>query len=140
MSLANTTRLRVGAVTCLVAWGFSLLLPAVNVVAGPELSGGRLLREGWRIVDYGVVAWFANPLFLASCLLGLWGRPQLATPLAAIALLLALTSFAAVSIARAAGASVPDISWMPGFYLWLASLFAWCVWATLHLRRHIAVQ
>lgn len=140
MKLDRRARLRYGASLCLVLWLLSLPLPAVDVAGGPELSGVRVLREGWRAADSGVLAWFANPLFLISCAFGFLNRPKLASPVAGTALVLALTSFAAQAIARTGGASVPELRFELGFYVWLLAVSVWCVWAAMQLRQPSAAQ
>ena len=131
---------RHGAILCFALWLASLPLPAVEVAGGAEFSGARVLAQGWRAAENGVLAWFANPCFLLSLVLGVLGRLKLACWLGGIALVLALTSFGAGAIARSSGASVPDLSFGPGFYLWLLTLLVWCAWAGWALRQRSAAQ
>ena len=121
-----------------VPWLTSLFLPAVRVVGGPPIKGLELLLRGWQAAGSGVFAWYANPLFVLAMALAVAGWYAVAGSFASIALLLALTSFAAADVARAAGAPVPQLYFEPGFYLWLFASFAlpaWC-WAAEWRRRY----
>lgn len=112
-------------------------MPAVQPGVGAPLSGWTLLTNGWRAADAGIWAWFANPLFFGSVALLLAGRDRAARVLAALALLLGLSSLAAGPLAARAGFSIPDLSFRAGFWLWLMSLlalFAW-TWVTPTLKK-----
>ena len=125
--MSRTDRL-VTLVVCL-GWLTALALPALQPGDGAPLSGWMLLINGWRAAGAGIWAWFANPLFLCSAALLLAGRDRMARVLAALALLLGLSSLATGLLAARAGYSIPTLSFRPGFWLWLMSLFALCTWA-----------
>ena len=114
-------------VICL-GWLAALALPAMQPGDGSPLSGWTLLINGWRAAGAGIWAWFANPLFLCSAVLLQAGRNRTARALAALALLLGLSSLAAGPLAERAGYSTPILSFRAGFWLWLMSLFALCAW------------
>ena len=92
------------------------------------MSGWALLMNGWRAVGAGIWAWFANPLFFCSIGLLLAGHYRAARALAALALLLGLSSLATGPLAARAGYSIPVLAFHPGFWLWLMSLLALCAW------------
>lgn len=120
-----------------VPWLTALFLPAVRIIGGPPIGGLELLERGWLGAASGVFAWYANPLFVLAMALAAAGAYAAAGSIAGVGLVLALTSFAAVDVARQAGAAVPDLYFEPGFYLWLAACFAlpaWC-WAAVWRRR-----
>ena len=102
-----------------VLFGISLLLPAIDGPGFPALSGLDVLRQGASGWSSGVVAWYANPLFVVV-LLALWfARFRLALMLGLVASLLAVSSFTAGFAAEATGRSVPAFSYQIGFWLWL---------------------
>ena len=119
---------RLTALVICLGWAAALALPAVQPGEGAPLSGWTLLTNGWRAADAGIWAWFANPLFFCSVAFLLAGRHGAARVLAALALLLGLSSLAAGPLAARAGYSIPVLSFRAGFWLWLMSLFALCAW------------
>lgn len=112
-----------------LGWVVALVLPALQLGEGAPLTGWTLLINGWRATGAGVWAWFANPLFICAVALLLVRRARAAGVLAALALVLGLSSLATGASVVRAGYSVPALSFGPGFYLWLTSLFALCLWA-----------
>lgn len=129
---------RTELVAIAVPWLTSMFLPAIRIVGGPPIKGLELLLRGWQATGSGVLAWYANPLFVLAMALAAAGWYAVAGSLAGVALVLALTSFAAAAVARAAGAPVPQLYFEPGFYLWLFACFAlpaWC-WAAEWRRRY----
>lgn len=113
-----------------VVWAASLVLPAVEIASsGRAYAGFELLLGGFRAARAGVYAWYANPLFVIAVLLGAAGRARAAGVISSVALLLGLTSLYAADAARAAGMTVPQLSWRIGFYVWLAALAALCTWS-----------
>lgn len=111
-------------------WAASLPLPALEPAGGPALTGFDALTRGWRAADVGVYSWYANPAFLLAAAAAALGALRTAAVLAGVGLLLALTSFAAVPLARSGGlTAAPPLGFGPGFYLWLAAqagLALWC--------------
>lgn len=114
-----------------ILFAVALGLPALEVAGGRVYSGLEVLLEGWRGARAGVFAWFANPLFGAAFALALGGYRRAAGVASGAGCLLALTSFAAASIARQQGMALPELDYLAGFHVWLAAQFgllAWC-WA-----------
>ena len=109
-------------------WLLSLALPAVEV-SGTSVRGHVLLARGWRATDAGVLAWYANPLFVAAFCASLLSRHRTAGVLSSLSLLLALTSFASEELARARGVAVPAVAFASGFYVWLAASSMLAVWS-----------
>ena len=116
------------ALAVCTGWLVSLALPALQAGEGAPLSGWTLLLDGWRAAGAGIWAWFANPLFFCSIGLLLAGRIRAARVLAALTLLLGLSSLATGPLAARAGYSFPELSFGSGFWLWLSSLLALCGW------------
>jgi len=95
------------------------------------------LLRGWQGIRAGVVAWCANPLFVAALAAGALERLRAAAIMSGLALALGLTSFVAEATARARGVPVPPLAFRSGFYLWLAAfgaLFACTFLAARHER------
>lgn len=102
----------------------SLALPAVEGPGFPSQSGLDILRQGAGAWRDGIVAWYANPMLGAAVVIGIVaGQRRLpglvALALAAIGLLLALSSFTAGPAAASAGRRVPEFHFAFGFYVWL---------------------
>jgi len=114
-----------------VAWGASLLLPALAVGGGPRLSGLDLLLQGWQGTSRGVYAWLANPLFAAAVAAKAMDFERIAFGCAGGAVLLGLTSFVTEDILRERMQSVPELTFLAGFWLWGAALLALFVWSSL---------
>jgi len=102
-------------------WGLSLALPAIGVAGGPTLRGWDVLLRGHSAWRQGVAAWFANPVLLAAIAASWWRRDAVATGLAAVALVLGVSSFWAAETVRGNGAAVPNFSYLSGLYVWLAA-------------------
>lgn len=102
-------------------WGLSLTLPAIGVSSGPTLSGWDVLARGHAVWRQGVVAWLANPLLFVAAAASWRRRDAAATALAAVTILVGLSSFWAAQAARGAGAAVPEFSFLSGLYVWLAA-------------------
>lgn len=113
-------------------WALSLLFPAVQLQGGPTLHGWTLLMRGWQAAGSGILAWYANPLFLIALAAAVGGAPRAAGALSGAGLVLGLTSFAAGELAAARGLPVTGLSFATGFYVWLAAQVAlvtfscWC--------------
>lgn len=104
-------------------------LPALSVSGVGTYSGVDMLFEGWQGVRAGVVAWFANPLFVGAVALAIADYRRAAGSASGIGLVLALTSFAADDLAARNGVALPELGFLAGFYAWLAvqlMLLAWC--------------
>lgn len=122
---------RLLALAAAAAFIASLLLPAIAGSGFPTLDGMDVLRQGasgWR---NGVVAWYANPLFVAAIVLTGLMRYRAAVTVASVGLLLAFSSFSAEMMAAITGRNVPPFGFQIGFYCWLLAFFlltAACVW------------
>lgn len=106
-----------------------LALPALSIPGVGTYSGLDMLFEGWQGVRAGVIAWFANPLFVAAVALAIGEYRRAAGSASGIGLVFALTSFAAVDLAAQNGVALPELGYLAGFYAWLALqlvLLAWC--------------
>jgi hypothetical protein len=88
------------------------------------LRGIDILLRGWQAIDIGVYAWLANPTLIVAVVALAMRKPLVACMLAALSSLLALSSFTAVGVAAGNGAVVPELSFLTGFYIWLATHFA----------------
>lgn len=112
-----------------ILWAVSLALPAIDPGNGPRFGGYEVLLQGWRAAARGVYSWYANPLFFVALIALLLNRLVLAAAVAGGASALALTSFAAARLARDGGLESVNLSFGPGFYLWLTAqigLFGYC--------------
>ncbi len=120
----GSNALRFAFAAAVLAWCFSLLLPAVITDGGRSYSGYEVLTQGFAAVRFGVIAWFANPLLLITVVAGFAGFYRVGAASAALAGGIALTSFAAETTARANGAPLPELSFGSGFFVWIAAIFA----------------
>lgn len=111
---------RAVAALAVALWIISLALPAVAISGGPAIRGSDLLLRGWEVLDSGVYAWLANPLFLVAAVLCIGGARRIARALVLLALVLAVTSFRAAAALERAGTVVPDFTFASGLYVWLA--------------------
>jgi hypothetical protein len=116
-------------------WAASLALPALRAQGGPTFDGADLLLRGWRGASRGILAWYANPLFVGALVLAALRRDGACAPLALLALVLALTTFALEPLLRLRMRSVPDVVFLSGVYVWLAALLALAVGSSLALYR-----
>jgi len=137
VTIRNREAVRWAMLATIVAlWAASLALPAVRVAGGPDLDGFDILRQGWQGARAGVFAWYANPLFVVAVGMGLFAWQRCAGVIAGLALVLALTSFAASELAQGSGIAATTLSFDFGFYLWLAAqlgLLLWS-WAFVYFR------
>lgn len=124
--------LGLGALGLLVA---SLFLPAIDGAGFPALSGMDILRQGAGVIRDGIASWYANPMILAALGAIALRRFKVALALALFATLLALSSFAAGTLAEHAGRSVPAFGFSIGFYLWLLAFLLTDIAATLGIYK-----
>lgn len=117
-------------------WTASLFMPAVELASGEVYSGWSLLVQGWQAVRFGILSWFSNPFFILAVIAGVGGFRRTALVISGVGLVLALTSFAVVPIARDAGLPLPEIRLAYGFYLWLFAQGALLVSATVAVFVH----
>lgn len=116
--------------TSFVLFAVACCLPALEFQNSDKpndvMYGLRALAVGWSGIFAGVVAWYANPCWFLSLLLGFCRRPILAAAAGAVSLLLATTTFGLI------GRDLPAdegnvtrtkvIRLLPGYYLWLGSM------------------
>lgn len=121
-------------------WAVSLGLPAVRVSGGPALDGLDVLLQGWRGATVGVYAWYSNPLFLGALLAAVVRRPLAAGVASGAGLVLALTSFAASSLAQSTGGMAPELAFGVGFYVWLLPQAVLCGWCWTSVWRGLLVE
>jgi len=118
-------------------WVLTLYLPALELAGGRTVAGLELLRQAWQGVRFGVIAWFANPLFVLAVAMAAVRRFGAATICSAAAAIAAATSLTAHATAVSAGAPVPEFGFAVGFYLWFGiklSLFTSCLAAFICRR------
>jgi hypothetical protein len=115
----------------LILWGCSLLMPALQARGGPSLDGYEVLLRGWSAWRNGVFAWFANPLLLLAIVAAWRKRHRLAAVSVGLGVVLAATSLVAENTARYSGASIPDFSFLVGFYIWMGAHLAAALGVTL---------
>jgi hypothetical protein len=113
--------LAVGALLLFIA---AMPLPAIDGAGFPAFSGFDVLKQGTSAWRDGVVAWYANPVFLVALIAGILRRHKLALGAATVGILLALSSFTAGTMAESTGRSVPAFGFEIGFYLWLLAFVA----------------
>jgi dolichol kinase len=92
------------------------------------MFGLRALAVGWSGIFAGVVAWYANPFWLLGLILSLLRKPIPAAIAGLIAVAISLTVFTLI------GRELPGdegnvtktavIRFLPGCYVWIASLVA----------------
>jgi hypothetical protein len=90
------------------------------------MLGLRALAIGWSGIFAGIVAWYANPLWLLGVGLSLWKKPTAGIVLGVIAMAIGYTTFSLV------GRELPGdegnvtkmtvVRILPGFYVWMGSL------------------
>jgi uncharacterized membrane protein len=112
------------ALAGLLLFVLSLLMPAIDGSGFPALRGWDVLEQGASAWRQGVVAWYANPVFVVALILCWTRRFKFAFVAAVVGLLLAVSSFSAGMMAENDGQPVPAFSFAIGFYLWLFSFVA----------------
>lgn len=127
------TAQRLLLVAAVLVWLAALLLPALRA-GGMTLDGFAVLERGWEGASRAVLAWYANPLFVIAIVLGLQRYRRSAVVVAFAALALALSSFATNELAALTGESVPNVTLLAGFYVWLAAYVVLCAWAVVSAR------
>ena len=111
-----------------VSWVVALFLPALEPQGAAALTGWEVLRTGWRGVTVGVLAWYANPLFVAAVAASVLRRNKAAGILAGLALVLGLTAIATAELVTRAGYPSVALSFRAGFYVWVFALAALALW------------
>jgi hypothetical protein len=98
------------------------LAPAAHVT----MWGFQILLRGYTGIFWGIIAWFANPLWVGALLLVRFKQVKVALAVSLASLVIALTTFWAIGKDLAVWES--DIyhqhpsALLPGCYLWMASL------------------
>lgn len=102
-------------------YALSLAIPAIEGSGFPAFTGLDVLRQGATAWREGIVAWYANPLFVVA-ILTCWLRfYRFALAAVGIGLFLALSSFSAEWAAESSGRSVPEFRFAVGFYVWIGA-------------------
>jgi hypothetical protein len=133
VTIASRTFERGGAALAFGLWLISLALPAAAIASGPVLRGRDLLMRGWEVLDAGVYAWLANPLFLLAVVLCAAGARRVARAVVLLALVLAASSFRAGAALERTGTAVPDFTFASGLYVWLAAFVVLLLACLAHL-------
>lgn len=110
------------SVLAVFVWGIALILPAVELTEGPSFSGLSMLLSGWEAARFGVVSWYANPLFVLGVALGCSGRLHAAAVASGLAVVAALTSFAAPMTVSASGMPLPAFEFRAGVFVWMMAI------------------
>ncbi len=90
------------------------------------LFGANVLAVGWSGIFAGVVAWYANPLWLLGMILGFVGKPKVAAIVGLVAFATACSTFSLFG--KQLPADEGDVQHMAlvrtliGCYVWMASL------------------
>ncbi|MBC8088048.1 MAG: hypothetical protein H7Z40_12340 [Phycisphaerae bacterium] len=101
------------------------------------MLGLRALAVGWSGIFAGVVAWYANPIWLLGVGLTIWYGPTVGTKAGLTALAIGYSTFKVVG--RELPADEGNVNKMtvvrilPGFYVWMGS-FALLTATSLLLR------
>ena len=113
-----------------ILFGIACCLPALEFSKNQDskdvLSGINVLAVGWSGIFAGVIAWYANVLWVIGLVLGLLGKPKLAAVAGVLALLTGCTTFSLFGQqlpADEGGVNHMSLTrTLPGCYVWLASL------------------
>ena len=133
---------KVGFIASAVLYAIACSLPALEFKnsAGPNdvMFGLRALAVGWSGIFAGVVAWYADPFWLAGLGLGYYSQTWLAVFCGIVAIAISCSTFSVV------GRELPGdegnvtkttvIRLLPGCYVWMASLVALAVAGLLPRR------
>ncbi len=107
-----------------VLYALSCGVPALWVNGEERAFGWQALIFGWAVMQFGVVAWLANPVAAIALALHGMGERRAAAVAAAVAVALALTTWLVIRPG--------DL--LVGYYLWQASLLALALAVTLGTR------
>lgn len=117
-----------------IVWTGSLFLPAIEA-GGRVFDGLEVLLRGWEGMPRGVLAWLANPLFVAALAVAAAKRNVIALVLSAASFVLGASSLMTEDMLRYRGTSVPPIEMRAGFYVWLAAMLALCLHSLTNVLR-----
>ena len=122
--------MKVAPIVSGVLFAIACSLPALEFTKtqnGREaMMGLNVLAVGWSGIFAGVVAWYANPVWLAGLILAFAGKPRLAAVAGIVALLIGCTTF--TLFGKDLPADEGGVTHMAitrvliGCYFWLASL------------------
>ena len=94
-----------------------------------SVPGWFLALWGWLGLPFGIIGWYANPLFVVGLILFAFGRIQLSMRIAIVATLIALSSVLlrwplfTFGPDRTQGAEISaPFSYGSGFYTWLGAM------------------
>jgi hypothetical protein len=102
-------------------WLLSLWCPAIKPRGGRSVPGYEILLKGFEATEFGVFAWFANPLFWVAVVCAALRRHRAALLASGLSLFFALQSFAAAPLARRQGGPSLELAFELGFFVWLAA-------------------
>jgi hypothetical protein len=117
----GSKRANYAVVAAAALWLLALCLPAIAPRGGRSLPGYEILLQGIKASEFGVFAWFANPLFWIAITCAWARRDRAALVFSGLSLFFALQSFAAAPLARRLGGPLLELRLEPGFFLWLAA-------------------
>ena len=98
----------------------------LTTVGRVSMYGFQILLKGFLGIFWGIIAWFANPLWVLALLLVFFKRVKAALVVSLVSLAIAFTSFLAIGKDLATWKSdvyhqvIGDL--LPGCFLWMASL------------------
>ena len=99
------------------------------------MYGLRALTVGWSGIFAGVIAWYANPVWVFGLFFGALRKPVLAAISGVIALAIALMTFTYVGLElpgdEGGVTKTAIVRLLPGFYCWIGSMVAMIVAAML---------
>ncbi len=98
----------------LILYIVSLFMTAAVATNGEIINGLFLLLFGWAGIIAGVIAWYANPLYIISIILLLCKKYKAALILLVISVVIALQSFIGIPMENFYNQGTPST----GFYLW----------------------
>jgi hypothetical protein len=114
----------------LLLFAVACCLPALefNQTQNPKdiLSGINVLAVGWSGIFAGIIAWYANPVWLFSLIMGFAGKTRVAAIFGIIALAIGCTTFSLFGRELPADeggvTQMTLVRTLTGCYAWLASL------------------
>src|SRR5258708_28739307 len=104
-------------------------LPALEFRRGASgtdvMWGLSILVVAWSGIFAGVVAWYANPFWVAGLLFGLFGKRPAAVVLGAVAIWIGMSTFSEIGHELPADESNVNhmtlVRLLPGCYVWMLS-------------------
>lgn len=113
-----------------ILFALACCLPAIQFNkpqgANDIMAGASVLGTGWSGIFAGVFAWYANPVWFLSLMMGFFGKPKMAAIAGIVALAIGCTTFSLFG--KPLPADEGGVNQMTlaktfvGCYVWLASL------------------